>query len=267
MNILDEILEVKKREVSELKKSYSLSSFTDFEFFSSNGFSFSKNIRTNKNLSIIAEIKKASPSKGILREEFNHLKIAEEYFKAGVQAVSVLTDKLFFRGDINFLYDIAKFKEAPLLRKDFIISEYQVYEAKAKGADIILLISEALSKAQINELTNSAKEIGLEVLLELHSADQFEKIDLRLNNIIGINNRNLEDFSVTLDTTAILSENILNRAEDVLIVSESGISTKANISFLKKLEIDAILVGEYLMSTKDIKGKIEELKEWCSDES
>ena len=267
MNILDEILEIKKQEVRELKNKFTLSSFSDFEFFSSECLNLNKRIKNNTKISIIAEIKKASPSKGIIREDFNHLKIAEEYFKAGVDAISILSDKKFFCGDIRFLNEIAKFKEAPLLRKDFIISEYQVYEAKAYGADVILLICEALSKNQINDLTNTAKEIGLEVLLELHSANQIEKINFDLNNIIGVNNRNLENFSVSLDTTAILAENIKNINDDVLLVSESGISTKENIFFLKKNEVNAILVGEHLMKSKDIKGKLEELKEWCSDES
>ena len=267
MNILDEILEVKKQEVADLKKTYTISSFNSFEFFASDCLSIKEHFKKNIGISIIAEIKKASPSKGIIREDFNHIKIAKEYFKGGVQAVSILTDEKFFCGNIKFLNEIAKFKEAPLLRKDFIINEYQVYEAKANGADIILLISEALTKSQINELTHAAKEIGLEVLLELHSETQLEKTDLEMNDIIGINNRNLEDFTVSLDTTAKLSEKIRNQKNNVMIVSESGISKKENISFLKKVEVNAILVGEHLMASQDIKGKLEELQEWCSDES
>lgn len=269
MNILNEILEIKKQEVAQLKKRYSLDSFSDFEFFSKPVHSVKDSIKKNNGISIIAEIKKASPSKGIIRKDFNHIKIAEEYFRAGVQAVSVLTDKKFFSGDIQFLNDIAKFKEAPLLRKDFIISEYQVFEAKANGADFILLISEALSKAQLNELTCAARDTGMDVLLELHSPEQLEKIDIRLNNIIGINNRNLETFNVTLDTTAIVSEKIFSRNEEVFVISESGISKKEDISFLKKLNINAILVGEHLMRDgegKDIRSKINELQEWCANE-
>jgi indole-3-glycerol phosphate synthase len=267
MSILSEILDVKKSEIAELKKRYTISSFNNFEFFCKEALSFRNNLKKNKGISVIAEIKKASPSKGIIREDFNHLKIAEEYFSAGASAVSVLTDKTFFKGDINYLKEIATFKEAPLLRKDFIIDEYQVLEAKAYGADIILLICEALSKNQVKDLTQAAKETGLDVLLELHSAGQLEKIDFTLNDLIGINNRNLEDFSVSLDTTNVLSDKIRNIKADAAIVSESGIKTQTDISFLKRYEVNAVLVGEHLMSASNTRDKLKELVEWCSNEN
>ncbi len=264
MTILEEINNVKKDEVKFLKMNYTLNSFKEMEFFEKKSLSFAENVKQNKNISIISEIKKASPSKGIIREDFNHLKIADIYFECEVQAVSVLTDKKFFKGDISFLKDIAKIKNAPLLRKDFIIDEYQIFEAKANGADMILLICESLSKNQINELTHAAKEIGLEVLLELHSLPQIEKINFELNNIIGINNRNLQDFSVSLETTKLISEKI---PDDIILVSESGIHEKQDIEFLKDTKTNAVLVGEHLMKHKDIKLKLLELKEWCEVES
>jgi indole-3-glycerol phosphate synthase len=267
MSILTEILVVKKTEVAKLKRRFSPASFNDFQFFSNKCLSFRNKIEKNNGLSIIAEIKKASPSKGVIREDFNHLKIAEDYFSAGASAVSVLTDKTFFKGNINFLKEIAAFKEIPLLRKDFIIDEYQVLEAKANGADFILLICEALSKSQIKDLTQAAMETGMEVLLELHGAEQIEKIDFNLNGLIGINNRNLADFSVNLDTTAILTEKIKTINENINIVSESGIKTKSDVEFLKHSGVSAILVGEHLMANKDTKGKLKELVEWCSNES
>jgi indole-3-glycerol phosphate synthase len=267
MSILSDILEVKKQEVSELKKKYSLSSFSNFEFFSHKGISFYEKLNSNNSISVIAEIKKESPSKGIIREDFNHLKIAEDYFNGGASAVSVLTDKTFFKGDINYLKEIASFKEVPLLRKDFIIDEYQVLEAKAFGADIILLICEALSPNQIRDLTQAAREVGLEILLELHSNEQIEKIDFTLNSLIGINNRNLKDFSVTLDTTAVISDKIRTINENIKIVSESGIKTKSDIAFLKNVGINAVLVGEYFMAANDTKGKLKEFVEWCCYES
>jgi len=266
MSILSDILEVKKAEVAELRKKYSFSSFSNYEFFSRERISFIEKLNKTESVSVIAEIKKASPSKGLIREDFNHLKIAEDYFNGGAGAVSVLTDKTFFKGNINFLKEIASFKEVPLLRKDFIIDEYQVLEAKAFGADIILLICEALSPNQIRDLTQTARETGLEVLLELHSPEQIEKIDFTLNGLIGINNRNLKDFSVTLDTTAVLSDKIRTINEDIKIVSESGIKTKSDIDFLKKVGINAVLVGEHFMASKDTKGKLKELVEWCSYE-
>ena len=263
MNILEEIIEYKKDEVKKLKKKYSLLSFEEMEFFEKPALKL-KNFIPSDSLGIIAEIKKASPSKGIIRGEFNHLKIAETYFRENVSAISVLTDENFFKGNINFLKDIAVIKQRPLLRKDFIIDEHQVYESKGAGADIILLISEILSKQQIQEFTCAAKELGMDVLLELHSKEQLSKIDFELNTIIGINNRNLEDFSVNLETTKQISSEI---PSEVLIISESGIHNKENINFLRKTKINAILVGEHLMSSENISESLKQLKEWCLVES
>lgn len=262
MNFLNRILEVKREEVKQLKNKYSLNSFTEMEFFERKLFSFTDKVHTinSNSLFIIAEIKKASPSKGIIKKDFNYLELAGQYLKYGVNAISILTDKKFFQGDIQFLQDIAKIKTVPLLRKDFIIDEYQVFEAKAFGADLILLICEALSKNQITELTHTASEIGLEVLLELHSERQLEKINFKLNPIIGVNNRNLEDFSVNLETTVKLSKLI---PDEVILVSESGIAKKEDIDYLKSAEIDAILIGEHLMKSSNIGKNIQKLKEWC----
>ncbi len=260
MNILDQIVEVKKEEVKKLKQKYSLNSFKEMEYFELESLSFYEKVSQNQNISIIAEIKKASPSKGIIREDFNHLKIAETYFKYGADAVSILTDENFFKGSIDYLKEIALIKEVPLLRKDFIIDEYQVFQSRGAGADIILLICEILSKAQINELTNAANEIGLEVLLEIHSRKQLEKIDFSITPVLGVNNRNLDDFSVDLNTTLNLSSLI---PQETILVSESGISKKDDIEFLTKANIDAILVGEHLMASKNIEDKLKELKEWC----
>lgn len=263
MTILDEILEVKKEEIHSLKKKYSINSFKETEYFEKSSLSFIKSVRKNKDVSIIAEIKKASPSKGLIKEDFNHIKIADSYFSAGVNAVSILTDEKFFMGNITFLNDIAKIKQVPLLRKDFIIDEYQVFEAKANGADIILLICEALSKNQINELTHAASECKLEVLLELHSSNQIDKIDFKINKIIGVNNRDLKTFNVDLNTTAELAKYLDN---DTILVSESGISKKEDLEFLKNSNINAVLVGEHLMRSNNIKDKVDELKSWCVNE-
>jgi indole-3-glycerol phosphate synthase len=261
LNILDQIVEVKKEEVKKLKRKYSLNSFKEMMFFESDTFKFSNKVKANQNISIIAEIKKASPSKGIICEDFNHLKIAETYFACGTDAVSVLTDEKFFKGNINYLKEIASIKGTPLLRKDFIIDEFQVFQSKGNGADIILLISELLSKSQINELTLAAKETGLEVLLELHSEKQLDKIDFEVNNILGINNRNLEDFSIDLHTTLKLSKLI---PDESILVAESGINKKEDIDYLTKANINAVLIGELLMSSKNIKQKFDELQKWCT---
>src|SRR4030067_608476 len=239
MNILNQILDYKKEEVKKFKQKYSLSSFKEMEFFEKPAIEL-RDFIPKDSLGIIAEIKKASPSKGIIRKDFNYMKIAEIYFKEEVSAVSILTEEKFFKGSKEYLKDIAGIKQRPLLRKDFIIDEHQVYEAKAFGADIILLISEVLSESQIAELTCAAKEIGLGVVLELHSEKELDKINFGLNNIIGVNNRNLEDFSVNLRTTKIITEKL---PDEVLIISESGINKKVDIDFLKTTKIKAILVG------------------------
>ncbi len=264
MSILTEILEVKKNEVYDLKKKYTLSSFQTMEFFEKQNKKFYEPVKNSANIAVISEVKKASPSKGLIKPDFNHLKIAEQYIEGGADAISVLTDKQFFQGNIEFLKDIAKLDAKPLLRKDFIIDEFQVLEAKANGADLILLICEALSKSQIKDLTQTASEIGLEVLLELHSKDQLEKIDFNTNKIIGVNNRNLKNFSVDLSTTLELSKFLPN---DILLIAESGISKKEDLDFLKNTGANAVLVGEHLMRSNNIKSGLQELKEWCMRES
>jgi indole-3-glycerol phosphate synthase len=264
MNILNEILELKEKEISGLRRKYSLSSFTEMEYFETETLSFYNSIKDNSELSIIAEVKKASPSKGIMKENFNHIEIAETYFQNGANAVSVLTDENFFKGKLTYLQDIASFKSLPLLRKDFIIDEYQIFQSKAFGADFILLISEILSKNQVAELTHAAYEIGLEVLLELHSEEQLSKIDFNLNKLIGINNRNLSDFSVDINTSINISHNL---PEGVMVVAESGIKEKEDVKLLSKSNINAILVGEYLMSSENIDAALVQLKKWCAVEN
>jgi len=264
MNILNEILEVKEKEISDLRRKYSLSSFTETEFFEKETLSFYNSLKDKSVMSVIAEIKKASPSKGTIKEDFDHISIAESYFNNGANAVSVLTDENFFKGKIDYLKDIASFKSLPLLRKDFIIDEYQIFQSKAFGADFILLISEILSKNQVDELTQAAYEIGLEVLLELHSEEQLNKIDFNLNKLIGINNRNLNDFSVDLNTCINISKDL---PEGVMVVAESGINNKADVQLLNKSNIDAILVGEYLMRSENIDAALNQLKKWCRNEN
>ncbi len=260
MSILDKIIEVKKEEVAHLRRDFNLSRFSDSDLFEQNTLKFGDSLKNKEDIGIIAEIKKASPSRGLIKEDFDHLKIADIYFNNEVDAVSVLTDKHFFQGDITFLNDIAQIKGAPLLRKDFIIDEFQIYEARSNGADIILLIAEVLSENQIQELTHAAYEINLDVLLEFHSEDQISKINFDFNKLIGINNRNLENFMTDLNTTNQISEKL---SDDIILVSESGIKTEEDINVLKKTKTKAILVGEHLMSSEDSDRSLKELKDWC----
>jgi len=264
LTILDEIIAVKNEEVANLHSDYSFSQFKDSEFYEKERLSLFDTLSKSKNVSVIAEIKKASPSKGVILENFDHNKIADIYLNQEVDAISILTDKNFFQGDITYLRDVANVKTCPLLRKDFIIDEYQIYEAKSNGADIVLLIAEALSKNQIAELTHAAMESDLEVLLELHSESQLSKINFELNKIIGINNRNLENFNVDLKTTSVISEKL---PEDVIIVSESGIKSEIDLETIRELPVNAILVGEHLMSADNIGDSLKQLKEWCIRES
>lgn len=259
MTILDKILEVKKEEVELLHKKYSRSSFSDSEYFHRNKIDFASALKYENRVGLIAEIKKASPSKGILKEDFNHIAVAKNYMTENVDAISVLTDENFFKGNISFLKDIAEIKTVPLLRKDFIIDEFQILQAKANGADAILLIAEALSKNLIDELTSVAKEINLDVLLEIHSAEQLEKIDFNKNKIIGINNRDLSSFDVAMNTTLNLANQI---PKDCLLISESGINTKADVDYLKNY-VDAFLVGEHFMKSENLSEAVNKFMKWC----
>jgi len=259
MTILDKILEIKKEEVAILHQKYSRSSFSESELFHKERIDFASALKNGNRISVIAEIKKASPSKGILKEDFNHLSIAEIYMSGKVDAVSVLTDQQFFKCNISFLKDIAEIKTVPLLRKDFIIDEFQILEAKANGADAILLIAEALSKNQIDELTSTAVENDLDVLLEIHSESQLSKINFSKNKIIGINNRDLSTFQVDMNTTIHLSNQI---PYECLIVSESGINSQRDVDILKNYA-DAFLVGEHFMKSENITIALNEFLEWC----
>lgn len=264
MNILEEIVEVKKEEVKNLRKKYSFNSFNSMEYFYSQTRSLKKVLSNQKKISIIAEVKKASPSKGIIQNNFNHIRIAETYQSAGADAISVLTDEKFFQGHINFLTDIRKQTNIPLLRKDFLIDEYQILEAKAFGADAILLISEILSANQIKDLTDCAKENNLDVLLELHSENEIIKIDFNRHDLIGINNRDLKSFEVDLTTTA----KVLNKIDKKIIsVSESGISKRDDIEYLKSITVNAILVGEHFMRSENPADELIQFTEWCRYEN
>ncbi|MHB8905334.1 MAG: indole-3-glycerol phosphate synthase TrpC [Melioribacteraceae bacterium] len=264
MSMLGDILKEKRNEINKLKTDFTLNSFRDSVFFDSPVRSLRNSLLHGDRLGIIAEIKKSSPSKGLLKKDFDHIKIATVYMENEIDAISILTDKNFFKGDINFLQDIARFKTVSLLRKDFIIDVYQIFEAKANGADAVLLIAEVLSINQICELTSAAKECGLEVLLEIHSKLQIDKIDFTMNNLIGINNRNLETFDVSLGTSIELAEII---PDDVVLVSESGINTVNDVKDILRTKLSAVLVGEHFMCSENIGTSVREFKKWCRYES
>ncbi|NOY53674.1 MAG: indole-3-glycerol phosphate synthase TrpC [Deltaproteobacteria bacterium] len=200
--------------------------------------------REKKTIRVIAEVKKASPSKGVIRENFDPVGIARDYEQSGAAAVSVLTEEDFFQGRPDFLSSIRKAVSVPLLRKDFIIDPYQVREARALGADAFLLIVALLDKQKLEELILLGREIGMQALVEVHSGEELDRALDTSAGIIGINNRDLATFATDLETTFRLRERI---GADRIVVSESGIREAADLVRLQKAGVDAVLVGETLM--------------------
>ncbi len=193
---------------------------------------------------IIAELKKASPSKGIIREDFEFLKIAREYEENNAAAISVLTESEFFMGKLDYLKEINKAVNIPLLRKDFLFDPYQIYEARANGADAVLLIAAILEKSLLEELLFVVKKLSMNALVEVHTKEELKKVLQTDAEIIGINNRNLNTFDTNIQTSIDLMADI---PESKVIVTESGIKTKEDIQKLSKAGVDAFLIGESFM--------------------
>jgi indole-3-glycerol phosphate synthase len=206
---------------------------------------------------IIAEVKKASPSKGIIKEDFDPLSIAQQYSNNGANAISVLTEPHFFKGDLEYLTGIRRYVNTPLLRKDFIIDKYQIVEALVYGADFILLIAKALSKNELQELYDYALHLGLEVLVEIHDVEDLKKAMACGAHIIGINHRNLETFEMDMNLCHKLIPMIPNGK---IIVAESGVSNQEVIKELSKAGADAFLIGEHFMRQEDIGAEVQKLK-------
>ncbi len=213
--------------------------------------------QNNNKIALIAEVKKASPSKGLIREDFKPLEIALEYQSSGAGAVSVLTEEKYFLGSLDYLKEIKKQVKIPVLRKDFIIHPYQVYESRLAGADLILLIASALDEKTFRELYLLSKEIGLEVLAEVHDKDELDFVMKTGCRIIGINNRNLKTFEVSTANTIdlIKGRNFENR----FIISESGIKSHNDVKLLHNAGVNGILVGEHFMRQKNISKAVKDL--------
>jgi len=207
---------------------------------------------------IIAEVKKASPSKGVIREDFDPLAIAQAYSNSGANAISVLTEPHFFKGDLEYLTGIRRYVNTPLLRKDFIIDKYQIVEALVYGADFILLIAKALSKQQLKELYDYALHLDLEVLVEVHDKEDLSKAMSCGANIIGINHRNLETFEMDMELCHKLIPMIPNGK---IIVAESGVSNQEVIKELSEAGADAFLIGEHFMRQNNIEAEVRKLKQ------
>jgi len=259
MTILNKIYHQKLWEVCENKKNRPLDLMERHALKRDNPIPFGPALRTKKGtINIIAEVKKASPSLGIIRSDFHPIEIAKIYESCGVAAVSVLTDEKFFQGSLKYLTDIKQAVRLPILRKDFIIDPYQIYEAYFAGADAILLIATLLSEEKIQYFLKIAEKLSLDCLVEVHSEAELKKVLQTDAHIIGINNRDLNTFTTDINTTFQLSRKI---PEEKIIISESGINTRSEIKKLQENGIHAVLIGETFMKCNDISAKIRELKE------
>ena len=254
-DILNKILAVKADEVAAAKRHRDLASLrreveTDTELRAGiRGFeaSLRKNIAAGR-AGVIAEVKKASPSKGVLRADFRPADIAESYAEGGAACLSVLTDVNFFQGSVAYLKQARAAVELPVIRKDFIVDMYQVYEARAMGADAILLIVSALDHGLMAELEACAQELGMDVLVEVHDGDELTAALKLKTPLVGINNRNLRTFEVSLDTTIGLLPRI---GSERLVVTESGIMVPDDVQRMREANVHAFLVGEAFMRASD----------------
>ena len=262
-NILEEIVWYKDIEINNFKKSLSLSDLINQidNLPSTKGF-INGLIRSKNNPAVIAEVKKASPSKGVIREDFDPQKIVSIYERSGASCISVLTDKKFFQGGFEILKDVRAHTDLPLLCKDFIISPYQVYKARLFGADAILLIAAILKDSDLIYLKKIADQLNLDVLVEVHNHEEMDRV-LSLNSfkLVGINNRDLKTFQTDLK----VSFDLMNKYSDyttdkkVIFISESGIKDPADLINLKSHGISAVLIGESFMKEKDIESAFKKL--------
>lgn len=253
--ILDKIVQKKKETLLAQKEKVSIEEFKEKIKDMKKPPSFYAAIG-KKGLSIIGEIKKASPSKGLIREDFNPVEISKEYEEA-VDAISVLTEEDFFMGKPEYLREVSKTVSLPILRKDFIIDEFQIYEARELGASCILLIVAILEQEKLVEYIKLTESLKMDALVEAHTGEEVERAIAAGAKIIGINNRNLKDFSVDFNNTIRLKAIIPG---GILVISESGIENKEQIKTLKKASIDGILVGESFMKSRNIKNMAKEFK-------
>ncbi len=248
MTILDEINANKRREIAEAKEKISIDDLKKSPFFNRKTNSLKNALKRPGASGIIAEFKTKSPSKGLINETAEVTEVTSGYVQAGASGLSVLTDSKYFGGSFDNLAK-ARFTnpQTPILRKDFMLDPYQVYEAKAHGADLILLIAASLSKDEMLKLTELAKELSLEVLVEVHTEEEIEKLNPMVD-LVGVNNRNLKTFEVDVETSVRLGKLL---PDDMVQISESGLSSIENINYLRAAGFDGFLMGENFMKTDD----------------
>ncbi len=264
-NILDTIVEQKEREIAALpKEDITVQTLKEALIKRGQHRGFLYNLRHPRHdkaapIALIAEVKKASPSAGVICRDFDAVRIARDYEAAGASCLSVLTDEKFFQGSLQYLKEIRAAVKLPLLRKDFIIDERQILEAIEWGADAILLIVAILSDSQFARFHTLAIEAGLAVLVEVHDEEELDRALAIGARLIGVNNRNLKTFTVDLATTERLAKKLFDAAPEALLVAESGIHTRADVEQLARAGARAILVGESLMRQGNIQAKVSEL--------
>ena len=244
MNILDEIVAKTKSKLEEKKQGLSLeelSSKIDFENLKETNF---KKSLQNKTEAIIAEIKKASPSAGIISDNFDPVLKSKEYESFGASALSILTEEDYFLGNIQYLMDVKAITSLPILRKDFIVDEYQIYESKLIGADCILLIASILNDEELKNFSETAERLKLDYIIEVHDVEELQRVKHFSNAIIGVNNRNLKTFDVDINNSVELKK--IFEGENIFI-AESGIKSKKDIEYLQQHNINVFLIGESLM--------------------
>jgi indole-3-glycerol phosphate synthase len=264
-NFLDEIVQTKRQEVAERKQRVPVQSLKETiqTLGRPRNFFHAVTGAGRYKVNLIAEVKKASPSAGVIRPDFDPVQIAEAYAKAGAKALSVLTDEKYFQGKLEFIHAVRDKVKQPVLRKDFIIDPYQVYESRAAGADAILLIAVCLETSQLIDLQILATELNLTALIEFHDLDNLMRVrdhvigfPHRSYSLLGINNRDLRTFKTDLGTTLRMAELVEDRS---VLVAESGINTREDVRKLAEVGVRAALIGESLMRSSDIVAKVREL--------
>ncbi len=255
-NVLDKIVDYKILEIEQSKKKISWDELETQLPLASPVRSFVDQLHSANGMGVIAEVKKASPSAGIIREDFDPVEIAKIYEQNDASCISVLTDEHFFQGHLDFLKKIRKSVDIPLLRKDFILDRYQILEARVAGADCVLLIAECLKPEQLADLYSYSSELGMDTLIEIYEPENLQPVLDLSPCLMGINNRNLKTFVTDLDHSIQLSKRV---PETTLLVSESGIRNREDVSRLTDAGIKAILVGETLMKSENIGDKLREL--------
>ena len=255
-NVLDKIVAYKQTEVAHAKQQCPRERLEDRLEHASPVRDFTAALRSGEDMGLIAEIKKASPSAGLIREDFDPVAIAKIYEQHGASCISVLTDSHFFQGSLGYLEAVRNAVSLPLLRKDFLIDTYQVLEARVAGADCVLLIAECLEPDRLEELYRYAAQLGMESLIEIYEPENLDVVLKLKSSLVGINNRNLQTFETDLQHSIGLCSRV---GPETLLVSESGIRTRADVVRLQQAGVHAILVGETLMRAEDIGHKTEEL--------